>query len=221
MSMFGFPLLLIPLAVVNIIAFLMPGVSLGAPIYTVPLTSGVNWTITFSDALLAFGMLLLFFEAAKTVRPNGKYLTDHLLSFLVFCGATAEFVMLPQFGNSTFFLLTVLAFVDFISGISLRMRLRRMVGAGSRAAVEPKRAEPTLAPARASSRSRRPSESRARAESSDQTRPAAQSQYRQTCQSRSTNTAKSSAANSFRARHTAGGVRACRRRTAVRVTVPR
>jgi hypothetical protein len=147
MSMFGFPLLLIPLAVVNIIAFLMPGVSLGAPIYTVPLTSGVSWTITFSDALIAFSMLLLFFEAAKTVRPNGKYLTDHLLSFLVFGGATAEFVMLPQFGNSTFFLLTVLAFVDFISGISLRLRLRRMIGGRWRGAAEPQRAEPRLEPA--------------------------------------------------------------------------
>jgi len=146
MSMFGFPLLLIPLAVVNIIAFLMPTVSLGVPIYAVPLTSGVSWTITFSDALLAFSMLLMFFEAAKTVRPNGKYLTDHLLSFLVFGGATAEFVMLPQFGNSTFFLLTVLAFVDFITGITLRLRLRRMFGARARAAAEPARTEPTLAP---------------------------------------------------------------------------
>src|SRR5436305_4802804 len=147
MSMFGFPLRLIPLAVVNIIAFLMPGVSLGAPIYTAPLASGVSWTITFSDALLAFSMLLLFFEAAKTVRPNGKYLTDHLLSFLVFGGATAEFVMLPQFGNSTFFLLTVLAFVDFISGVTLRVRLRRLLGARTRAAAEPPRAEPRLEPA--------------------------------------------------------------------------
>jgi hypothetical protein len=147
MSMFGFPLLLIPLAVVNIIAFLMPGVSLVAPIYAVPLTSGVSWTITFSDVLVAFGMLLLVFEAAKTVRPKGKYLTDHLLSFLVFGGATAEFVMLPQFGNSTFFLLTVLAFVDFVSGITLHLRLRRMGGARTRAAVEPQRAEPTLSPA--------------------------------------------------------------------------
>ena len=147
MSMFGFPLLLIPLAVVNIIAFLMPTVSIGAPIYTVPLTSGVNWTITFSDALIAFSILLMLFEAAKTVRPNGKYLTDHLLSFIVFGGAAAEFVMLPQFGNSTFFLLTVLAFVDFISGITLRLRLRRMFGARARAAAEPRRTEPTLPPA--------------------------------------------------------------------------
>ena len=145
--MFRFPLLLIPLAVVNIIAFLMPTVSIGAPIYTVPLMSGVSWTITFADALLAFSMLLMFFEAAKTVRPNGKYLTDHLLSFLLLGGAAAEFVMLPQFGNSTFFLLTVLAFVDFVSGISLRLRLRRMFGARARAASEPSRTEPPRGPA--------------------------------------------------------------------------
>ncbi len=147
--MFAFPLLLIPLAVVNIIAFLMPTVSLDAPLYTVPLTSGVSWTITFSDALVAFGILLLLFEAAKTVRPAGKYLTDHLLSFIVFGGASAEFVMLPKFGNSTFFLLTVLAFVDFVSGITLHLRLRRLLGPRRRAA-EPQRTEPTLAPAPAS-----------------------------------------------------------------------
>lgn len=147
MSMFGFPLLLIPLAVVNIIAFLMPTVSLSAPIYTVPLMSGVSWTIAFSDALIAFSMLLMLFEAAKTVRPSAKYLTDHLLSFVVFGGATAEFVMLPQFGNSTFFLLTVLAFVDFISGITLHLRLRRMIATRRRAVVEPLPAEPALRPA--------------------------------------------------------------------------
>jgi hypothetical protein len=149
MSMFGFPLLLIPLAVVNIIAFLMPTVSLTAPIYTVPLTSGVSWTITFSDALVAFSMLLMLFEAAKTVRPSGKYLTDHLMSFIVFGGAAADFVMLPQFGNSTFFLLTVLAFVDFVSGLTLHLRLRRMIGPRKRAAVEPLRPEPEPAPASA------------------------------------------------------------------------
>ena len=155
--MFAFPLLLIPLAVVNIIAFLMPGVSLDAPIYTVPLMSGVSWTITFSDALVAFGILLLLFEAAKTVRPNGKYLTDHLLSFIVFGGATAEFVMLPKFGNSTFFLLTVLAFVDFVSGITLHLRLRRLIGVRRRAAAEPQRTDPTLAPAPTPATARAPS----------------------------------------------------------------
>jgi hypothetical protein len=33
-------------------------------------------------------------------------------------------VMLPQFGTSTYFLLTMLALVDFLSGIALRARRR-------------------------------------------------------------------------------------------------
>lgn len=123
--MIGFPLLLIPLAIYNIIVFLMPGVSFGTPLVTVPLTSGASWVMTLSDALLAFGLLLLVFEIIKSTRPVGKYVTDHLLALLLFAGAVAEFVMLPQFANSTFFLLTMLALVDFVSGISLRARRPR------------------------------------------------------------------------------------------------
>src|SRR6202171_3339935 len=124
--MIGFPLLLIPLAIYNIIAFLMRDVSFAAPLITVPLTSGTAWTVTLSDMLLALGILLLLCEVIKGARPGAKYLTDHLLSLLVVCGAAAEFVLLPQFGTSTFFLLALLALVDFLSGIALRAR-RRMV----------------------------------------------------------------------------------------------
>lgn len=122
MSMIGFPLLLIPLAIVNIVAFLMPDVDLATPVYTLTLPSQTAWTFTFSDVLIALGMLLLYFEVTKAARPGAKYFTDHLLSFVVFAAAAAEFAMLPQkqFGNSTFFLLTLLAFVDVIAGITIR-----------------------------------------------------------------------------------------------------
>jgi hypothetical protein len=122
MSMVGFPLLLIPLAIYNIIAFLMRDVSFAAPLVTVPLTSGTAWPVTLSDVLLALGILLLLCEVIKGARPGAKYLTDHLLSLLVLCGAGAEFALLPQFGTSTYFLLTVLALADFLSGIALRAR---------------------------------------------------------------------------------------------------
>ena len=75
--------------------------------------------------LLTLGILLLLCEVIKGARPGAKYLTDHLLSLLVFGGAAAEFVLLPQFGTSTFFLLTLLALVDFLSGIALRTRRGR------------------------------------------------------------------------------------------------
>ncbi len=120
--MIGFPLLLIPLAIYNIIAFLMRDVSFAAPLVTLPLPSGTGLPVTLSDVLLTLGVLLLLCEVIKGARPGAKYLTDHLLSLLVFCGAAAEFVLLPQFGTSTFFLLTLLALVDVLSGIALRTR---------------------------------------------------------------------------------------------------
>jgi hypothetical protein len=124
MSMIGFPLLLIPLAICNIVVFLMPGVSFVTPLFTVSLVSGAAWPVMLSDLLIALGILLLLFEVIKGARPGSKYFMDHLLSLVVFAGAAAEFVMLPQFGTSTYFLLTLLALVDFLSGIALRARRR-------------------------------------------------------------------------------------------------
>jgi len=122
MSMVGFPLLLIPLAIYNIIAFLMPGVTLAEPLLTLTLMSGAQWPVTLSDILLALGMLLLLLEVMKGARPGAKYLTDHLLSLIVFGAAGAEFLLWPKFGTSTFFLLSLLSLVDFLSGIALRTR---------------------------------------------------------------------------------------------------
>ena len=122
--MIGFPLLLIPLAIYNIIAFLMRDVSFAAPLVTLPLPSGTGLPVTLSDVLLTLAILLLLSEVIKGARPGAKYLTDHLLSLIVFGAAAAEFVLWPKFGTSTFFLLTLLALVDFLSGIALRTRRR-------------------------------------------------------------------------------------------------
>jgi hypothetical protein len=122
MSMVGFPLLLIPLAIYNIVVFLMPGVSLAEPLVTLPLTSGAGWPVTLSDVLLTLGILMLLLELIKGARPGAKYLTDHLLSLVVFGGAVAEFLLWPRFANSTYFLLVLLALVDFLSGLALYVR---------------------------------------------------------------------------------------------------
>jgi hypothetical protein len=124
MSMVGFPLLLIPLAIYNIIVFLMPGVSLAEPLVTLPLTSGAQWSITLSDLLLALGIVMVLFEVIKGARPGAKYLTDHLLSLIVFGGAVAEFLLWPRFASSTYFLLALLSLVDFLTGVALRARRR-------------------------------------------------------------------------------------------------
>ena len=153
MSMVGFPLLLIPLAIYNIIAFLMPGVSLGDTIVTVPLVSGAGWPVTLSDILLALAALMLMFEVIKGARPGSKYLTDHLLSLIVFGAAAAEFLLWPRFGTSPYFLLAMLALVDFLSGIALRARRGTVVAAApvvsrkSARTAAPVVAEPQFDPA--------------------------------------------------------------------------
>jgi hypothetical protein len=152
MSMVGFPLLLIPLAIYNIIVFLMPGVSLSEPVVKLTLMSGAEWPLTLSDMLLTLGIVLLLFEVIKGARPGAKYLTDHLLSLIIFGAAAAEFLLWPRFASSTYFLLALLTLADFLSGITLRGRRgvqmaaatpRRTPGAAS-APTEAK-PEPTFA----------------------------------------------------------------------------
>ena len=95
---------------------------------------------------------MLLFEVIKGARPGAKYLTDHLLSLIVFGAAAAEFVLWPRFGTSTYFLLTLLSLVDFLSGIALRARRGTVVAAGhavSRKSAENRAAvaEPEFEPA--------------------------------------------------------------------------
>ena len=150
MSMVGFPLLLIPLAIYNIVVWLMPGVTLAEPLLTLTLMSGAAWPVTLNDILLALGILLLLLEIIKGARPGAKFLTDHLLSLIVFGAAAAEFVLWPRFGTSIYFLLTLLALVDFLSGIALRARRGTMVAtpvAQRRETVTPEpRFDPAPAP---------------------------------------------------------------------------
>src|SRR6476660_967475 len=149
--MVGFPLLLIPLAIYNIIVFLMPGVSFTDPLVKLPLVSGAELPVTLSDVLLTLGILLLLAEVIKGARPGAKYLTDHLLSLIVFGAAAAEFVLWPKFGTSTYFLLAALSMVDFLSGLALRTRRGAVaataVSSKRARAPEPPAAEPAFDPA--------------------------------------------------------------------------
>jgi hypothetical protein len=146
--MVGFPLLLIPLAIYNIIVFLMPGVSFADTIVKLTLLSGAEWQVTLSDILLTLGMLLLLSEVIKGARPGAKFLTDHLLSLIVFGAAAAEFLLWPKFGTSTFLLLTMLSMVDFLSGIALHTRRARVAATPD---TPGKRARTAAAPEPASS----------------------------------------------------------------------
>jgi hypothetical protein len=121
----GFPLLLIPFAIYNMIAFLTPGVGWTATVTTVHMMSGQDWTLTWEDLLIGFSIFLLWIEIIKSTRLGMRSVMDHLLAMLLFIGMLVEFLLVKQAGTSTFFLLMIIALVDVLAGFIIGMRSGR------------------------------------------------------------------------------------------------
>src|SRR5437762_3792916 len=100
----GFPLLLIPFAIYNMIAFLTPGVSWTSPVTTVQMMSGQDWVLTWQDILLAFAIFLLWIELIKSTRAGSRSVVDHVLSMALFIIMLVEFLLVARAATSTFFL---------------------------------------------------------------------------------------------------------------------
>ena len=122
MFMLGFPLLLIPFAIYNIIAFLMPGVAWTTVVFTVHMMSGVDWTMTAGDVLVALAILLLCGEVMKSSRISRRTIIDHALSLILFLGMLIEFILVKQAATATFFLLLVVGFIDVLGGFAVTLR---------------------------------------------------------------------------------------------------
>jgi hypothetical protein len=122
MFLVGFPLLLVPFAIYNIIAFLMPGVSWSSTLTTVHLASGADWTMSAGDMLIALAVLLLFGEVMKSTRIGMRTVVDHGLSLILFLGMLVEFLLVKQAASATFFLLLVISFIDVIGGFAVTLR---------------------------------------------------------------------------------------------------
>jgi len=123
MFVLGFPLLLIPFAIYNIIAFLTPGVSWTTDLTTVHMMSGQDWVLTWEDVLIAFAILLLVVEIMKSTRIGMRTVVDHILSMALFIGMLVEFLLVQRAGTSTFFLLMMISLVDVLGGFIVSMRV--------------------------------------------------------------------------------------------------
>jgi hypothetical protein len=122
MFILGFPLLLVPFAIYNIIAFLMPGVSWTGALTTVHIVSGADWTMSAGDMLIALAILLLFGEMMKSTRIGVRSVVDHGLSLVLFLAMLVEFILVRQAATATFFLLLVISFVDVLGGFAVTLR---------------------------------------------------------------------------------------------------
>jgi len=122
MFMLGFPLLLVPFAIYNIIAFLMPGLTWTDVISTVHMVSGADWTMSAGDMLIAFAIVLLCAEIIKSTRIGLRTVVDHGLSLILFLGMLVEFLLVKQAATATFFLLLVVSFIDVLGGFAVTLR---------------------------------------------------------------------------------------------------
>jgi hypothetical protein len=133
----GFPLLIVPFTIYNMIAFLTP-FDWNTKLFAFRLPSGLTWEPTASDAFILFSLLMLLFEFIKITR-HGKSVVEHFLSLLLAGGAAAEFAMVnpnammnqltspPQMGNSTFMLFAAICAVDLFAGFAAALRRARRV----------------------------------------------------------------------------------------------
>jgi hypothetical protein len=122
MYLIGFPLLVIPFAIYNMIAFLTPGLAWTATVATIQLISGQLWTVTPEEIILAFSILLLGVEVIKATRMGIRGLTDHILSMVLFIVMLVEFLLVARAGTSTFFILMVICLVDVLAGFIITAR---------------------------------------------------------------------------------------------------
>ena len=122
MFLIGFPLLVLPFTIYNMIVFLTPGVNWTDKVATIRHDVRSDWELTTGDILIAFAILLLTVEILKSTRIGVRTMIDHILSMILFIAMLVEFLLVRQAGTSTFFLLLIVSLVDVIGGYIVTIR---------------------------------------------------------------------------------------------------
>ena len=119
------PLLLIPVVLYNVVVLFGGGgeralidgdALLRDPVFSVTMTSGAQWSIGAGDLILFVGLILLFFELVKSTSSQRAAIVNHALSMILFIVVLIEFLLLPGFATSTFFLIGVMVLLDVLAG---------------------------------------------------------------------------------------------------------
>ena len=121
MSLYGIPLLIIPFAIYNMLAFLLSFDWMNKT-PALQMVSGASWSLTYGEVLIAISIIILFFEMLKSTRLTTRTIIDHTLSTVLFIGMIIEFLLVPNTATGTFFLLLVISFVDVVGGFTISIR---------------------------------------------------------------------------------------------------
>ncbi len=131
-----FPLLVIPVILYNLIALAGGSVDttdaagqliqatqapisglLGERFLGLPMISGVEWVLTKGDAIVLLAVTFLFLEILKSTSTGTATIINHGISLLLFIICLVQFLLLPNFATSTFFILMSMTLLDVLAGV--------------------------------------------------------------------------------------------------------
>jgi hypothetical protein len=120
----AFPLLALPVLVYNLLALTMQGGfkamdaqnQLARQMFSINMASGAGWPVTLGDLILAGSLVVLFIELLKSTTSQKVAIINHSLSMILFVVCLVQFLLLPAFASSTFFLLTMMVLLDVLAG---------------------------------------------------------------------------------------------------------
>lgn len=119
------PLLVVPVVIYNLLVLLGTGgldAAVGAfsvlseVLLRVPMTSGAVWSISVGDLILFLSLILLFVELLKSTSSQRVAIVNHALSMVLFVVCLVEFLLLPGFAGSVFFLILTMVLLDVLAG---------------------------------------------------------------------------------------------------------
>lgn len=124
--MSNIPLMIVPFILYNLVIAGLAGFSGADPwatgLLSMTMLSGGVWSMDLGDALIALGLIFMFFEILKSTRTSNASVLDHLLSTFVFVAYLIEFLVVAGASTSVFFLLMVMAAIDLMAGFSVSIR---------------------------------------------------------------------------------------------------
>lgn len=130
-----FPLLCLPMIYFNIAVFAGFGADpaqvsawLAGSAFQIQMFTGAVWTLTQGDIIIAAGMGLLFIEVLKSVGSPMLSMVNHGIAVMTLLVYVVEFISVPGFTHSVFFLLALMQLIDVIAGYTITIVATRGLG---------------------------------------------------------------------------------------------
>ena len=77
------------------------------------------------DIFVILGLICLTIQVFKATRTSSAEILDHIISTLIFILFLIEFIVVKSAGNSTFFILMLMALLAVIAGFTITISTAR------------------------------------------------------------------------------------------------